>query len=517
MVALQFIEIYCIMNNRGKEDPVKKTFFCFFALALLLENAAAQQNAVSLDRAVEQLAGNIENLLENQTKIAFVYINSPSSEISAYIIQKLYEILELNGKLIKADESGMNIIRNILEFAPSDSVSDETALGIGKILEAGYVLTGSFVRENSGGRLKVSTIETETAELVSFLSLSIADDEKLARLLSNVAISSVKAAAPAAQTAETPDSQTEKTQNIKTDDWIPPKGIQVTYAGKKDNPDGNAAAPDKPVSDEAQPEFVQNSSVTENAQAENAEAEEGLSMDGLSAEERYELAYTYYFKGRYDDALAEFGRAINLKNDFADAYAGRGNVFFSMKDYEKSSASYAEAVRLKPDYAPYSRGLECRITGDTNQAIIEFTEAIRLMPEYVFAYNNRGVCYSGKSDYDRAIADYSQAIKLNPGYITAYSNRGIAYRYKNDYNHSISDYNKAIQLNPLDPVAYYNRGLLNYYRRDYDRAIADYSEAIRLNPDYVRAYNNRGNAYKAKGQEARAGEDYAEAKRLSAK
>ncbi len=44
----------------------------------------------------------------------------------------------------------------------------------------------------------------------------------------------------------------------------------------------------------------------------------------------------------------------------------------------------------------------------------------------VAALNHRGVAYVRNRDYDRAIADYSQAIRLNPNYGLACGNRAFA-------------------------------------------------------------------------------------------
>src|SRR3982750_2288645 len=43
------------------------------------------------------------------------------------------------------------------------------------------------------------------------------------------------------------------------------------------------------------------------------------------------------------------------------------------------------------------------------------------------AYYNRGFAYYNKGDYDHAIADYGQAIKLKPDEINPFVERGLAY------------------------------------------------------------------------------------------
>jgi tetratricopeptide (TPR) repeat protein len=120
-------------------------------------------------------------------------------------------------------------------------------------------------------------------------------------------------------------------------------------------------------------------------------------------------------------------------------------------------------------------------------------------------FYDRGVGYADRHDYARAIADYSEAIRLNPQYEHAFHNRGVAYANQDDHAHAIADYSEAIRLNPQDPDPFFGRGHVYNAEEDYARAIADYSEAIRLDPQPdPRAYNNRALAYHRAGSDASA-------------
>ncbi len=114
------------------------------------------------------------------------------------------------------------------------------------------------------------------------------------------------------------------------------------------------------------------------------------------------------------------------------------------------------------------------------------------------AYFERGRLRSDK-DLDGKIADFTEAIRLKPDFAKAYFRRGNARRKQGDDDNAIADYTTAIRLNPDYTDAYYNRGIEFYRKGRYDDAIADYTEAIRLKPDYAFALNNRGSAFKAKG------------------
>lgn len=72
------------------------------------------------------------------------------------------------------------------------------------------------------------------------------------------------------------------------------------------------------------------------------------------------------------------------------------------------------------------RGVFAFSEGRVEEAIEAFDEAIRLKPDYAFAYYNRGVAKGRKEDYDGIVADFSDAIRFNPDFLAAYYNRGLA-------------------------------------------------------------------------------------------
>jgi len=110
-------------------------------------------------------------------------------------------------------------------------------------------------------------------------------------------------------------------------------------------------------------------------------------------------------------------------------------------------------------------------------------------------YNNRGNSYYEKGQYDQAISDYSEAIKINPADAIAYNNRGLAYYKKGQYDKAISDCTKAIGINPAYAAAYHIRGVAHDEKGQYDQAMSDYSEAIKINPADAIAYDFRGYLY----------------------
>lgn len=63
-----------------------------------------------------------------------------------------------------------------------------------------------------------------------------------------------------------------------------------------------------------------------------------------------------------------------------------------------------------------------------------------------FAFNNRGNGYVFRRDYDQAIADYTEAIKRDPDFVTAYLGRAGVYSDQGDVDRAVADYMKVRRI-----------------------------------------------------------------------
>ncbi len=185
-------------------------------------------------------------------------------------------------------------------------------------------------------------------------------------------------------------------------------------------------------------------------------------------------AITEYNKGvhfadreDWDTAITCYTKAIRLKPDLVEAYENRGHAYYDKGEPDQAIKDYSEAIRLKPDYAMAynNRGMAYGMKGEPDQAIKDFTEAIRLKPDDMppvtdsfveiswggdltkaYAYNNRGRAYYDKGEPDQAIKDYSEAIRLKPDHALAYKYRGDAYKKQGDNAKADADFAKAKEL-----------------------------------------------------------------------
>ena len=65
-----------------------------------------------------------------------------------------------------------------------------------------------------------------------------------------------------------------------------------------------------------------------------------------SAESYYDQGIVAGQAGWLDEAFADFGQAINGKQDFAEAYCGRGAIYMAQANYDKAMADLNRTVVL---------------------------------------------------------------------------------------------------------------------------------------------------------------------------
>jgi tetratricopeptide (TPR) repeat protein len=178
----------------------------------------------------------------------------------------------------------------------------------------------------------------------------------------------------------------------------------------------------------------------------------------------------------------------------AEEYYKIAQEELNKKNYQSAILNFSNAIRVNPNYAEayFYRGYVKSMIGDNGETIEDYNKAIELNPKYVNAYYYRGVAKSKLKEYSGAIHDYSKTIELYPNYTKVYLLRGCAKFELGDYIGAIQDLSIVIGINPCDTFTYINRGYAKSKLGDYIGAIEDYSKVIELNPNDMNAYVNRG-------------------------
>ncbi len=182
-------------------------------------------------------------------------------------------------------------------------------------------------------------------------------------------------------------------------------------------------------------------------------------------------------------------QTLDEKGLAAYAYNNRACPHNTTGRFEQAITDCSKAIQLCPALAEAwnNRGIAYRNIGQVERAISDYTRAVEINPNYPEALNNRGVAYDQLGRFEEAISDYSRSIELNPDFAESYNNRANIYAKLRKFEQAVSDYNKAIGRNSALAQAYGNRAVSLAILGKPKGAKRDLLRAVELNPQ-LRSY-----------------------------
>jgi tetratricopeptide (TPR) repeat protein len=187
------------------------------------------------------------------------------------------------------------------------------------------------------------------------------------------------------------------------------------------------------------------------------------------------------------------------KNRFA--LIKKGEIYTLIQDYVNALNIYNKAIELYPNDPVcymYRGFLYSNYLQDSDNALNDFNQSLKIDSLYRSSYNHRADVYYSLEDYQSALPDYTKAINLQKDNPLRYIERAECYVKLEDFNNAQSDYTSAIDLDPKNPLYLNDRASFYRLNKEDDLALADYAMAIEISKDDYqtsRAHNNRGIIY----------------------
>ena len=214
------------------------------------------------------------------------------------------------------------------------------------------------------------------------------------------------------------------------------------------------------------------------------------------AEEHFNRGNSYFKAKQYDEAVNEFTQAIEIKNDSPEYYVARGKAYLhvdvetpssaidslihlSQENYDKAEKDFDTAIQLDENFA------EAYSMRAALYAIQSFKEGD--LPE---GYFQEGMCfYYTNDDYREAISYFDLAIfySKDSDKDRIYCMRGRAYHKLKNPN-AIEDFSKAIEIDASHAEYYENRAMAYYDFEQYQNALNDFNELIKFDEKYKELY-----------------------------
>jgi len=131
----------------------------------------------------------------------------------------------------------------------------------------------------------------------------------------------------------------------------------------------------------------------------------------------YVIGDTYGRRGAFAEALTNFQTVVAMKPSLAEGYNGIGQAKLSLGRPDEAVSAFNESLLRSIRYNPEARfglGRAYQSMGNTEAAITNFEQALRLKPEVAEGHRMLGDLLFAKGQFRAAMAHFRDALTLEP-------------------------------------------------------------------------------------------------------
>jgi Flp pilus assembly protein TadD len=229
---------------------------------------------------------------------------------------------------------------------------------------------------------------------------------------------------------------------------------------------------------------------------------------------------------RYEEAVADFSRALRLDPNSVGAARGLIDALNRLGRFEESRREVARALRLHADEPEIliQAAITLTIDGKWEEAVSKLRTALALAPDHPFAYQQLATCFVRLGRQQDVMEASTHGLRINPfdpdlhlmlataasatGDLTnAVTHARFALQLKSDSIEALNllastllaqgkpdeaalEYEKVLLVKPDDAKLHYEYGMVLAFLNRTREAIAQYRRALALQPEMVESLNN---------------------------
>jgi predicted O-linked N-acetylglucosamine transferase (SPINDLY family) len=201
-----------------------------------------------------------------------------------------------------------------------------------------------------------------------------------------------------------------------------------------------------------------------------------------AASQSLQTAFDLHQAGDWGRAEAICRDVLRVDPRHGDALHLLGVVAFQRNEKFAAVDYIGQAIdadRRRPEYHN-SLGNVYRTLGRPVDAIAEFREALRLKPDFSFAYNNLGIVLADCGQHRGAVACFEQAVQLDQRNVQAWMNLGSALLDFGEPADAAACFECAIEVEPNQGRAFEQLGRCRARLGRVEEAIPAYERAVTL-------------------------------------
>ena len=201
------------------------------------------------------------------------------------------------------------------------------------------------------------------------------------------------------------------------------------------------------------------------------------------------------------EALIESDERLFQANEWFE----KGSVYNLNYAHDQAIEAYTNAIALNPNYieaydrrgiAYYNKGLLQNDKLLMDRAVEDFKRVALSKPQTLAGAWAQGVIDFSQNQYAKALASFNKAVTFDPESELGYLGRGITYAATKQFDQALEEYTKAIAAKGFwQAISYQNRAIVYVHKNQYDIAIRDLDQSIALAPNNAHFYYLRGLTY----------------------
>jgi arylsulfatase A-like enzyme/Tfp pilus assembly protein PilF len=214
------------------------------------------------------------------------------------------------------------------------------------------------------------------------------------------------------------------------------------------------------------------------------------------------LGNEYYRRGRFDDAIANYRKALALKPDYDLAVINMANAYRGLGRDDEALAGYRRYLQLDPNNAhvEYEAAQILIDTGRFQDASALLNAALKAEPTMAAARNALGIVAIREGDLARGEREIKAALAAKPDVRLAHYNLALLAERRHDLTTAIKEYQAEIALHADSYKAWFNLGKVYESVGDRVRQEEAFRKAIEANPDFAEGYLYLAKLYLESGQ-----------------
>ena len=152
----------------------------------------------------------------------------------------------------------------------------------------------------------------------------------------------------------------------------------------------------------------------------------------------------------WKSSIALWGHTLEVTTENSVAHNFLGNALANDGKISEAIVHYSEALRIKPDFVETHNnlGIALGVQGKSNEAMAHFSEALRINPRFEVAHNNLGVALANQGRIDEAIREFLEALRIAPDQADWHYYVAVMFNKKGETSEAIRHLEATLKLNP---------------------------------------------------------------------